>query len=922
MTKSSTPKTDVVGGLWPEFDKPALAAGYHGVAITNTERNTEIISAEVAVKKISHGLIPLVCHAPAVARKLEITRFPAFDVLELFAFVLPGKMCIPTPAGLAKALALPIPKNIEEQALTLQEASNHLLNELKCLDANVERDLIGETARIMENGSWLWSSFILDMLNIKNTFPAESLSNEAIKVWQRLPDWSEHTQTESSSNHSISPAEARIRLSELVGSNAEDRPEQGNYASAVSIAFATRSHEESPNIVIAEAGTGIGKTLGYLSAASLWAERNDDTVWISTYTRNLQRQLNNELDRLYPDPKTKNRKIVIRKGRENYLCLLNYEDAIKQLHKRPQDSIALGLVARWASATIDGDMGGGDFAAWLVDLLGKRNTVNLTDRRGECIYSSCTHYQKCFIESTIRRAKTADIVVANHALVLSHTATNVIDDGKTPAQLVFDEGHHLFDAADNAFCVLLSGQESAALRRWLLGPEDNGKTRSKGLRQRVETLSSIDKKIISLVDKIVVAADILPSANWNERITKTKPQGHSEGFFSEVRKHVYKQTKNPHSLYSLETSMINIDSNLLNAATVFRDSLDVLIDPINSLINHLLATLNEHNSEFDMSTRNRIENVARGLQRRKEAELEPWLAMLESIAGETPVEFVDWFSVIRSKNRDVDVAMHRHWLDPTVPFAKHVIEPSQGAVITSATLRDSTGDANIDWTAAEARTGTTHLHTPAIRAQMASPFDYANQTRLLLITDINKNKIEDVANAYRQLFLASGGGALGIFTAISRLRAVHSAMATEIESAGYPIYAQHVDDMDTGSLVDVFRSETQSCLLGTDAVRDGVDVPGTSLRLIVFDRVPWPRPSILHQARRKAFTHIRYDDMIARFRLKQAFGRLIRKTTDRGVFTILDPGIPSRLIGAFPDGVKVERIKLSNAIALLNEFLR
>jgi ATP-dependent DNA helicase DinG len=75
-----------------------------------------------------------------------------------------------------------------------------------------------------------------------------------------------------------------------------------------------------PNFVLAEAGTGVGKTLGYIAPAGLWAEKNGGAVWISTYTRNLQHQIDGELDRLYPDPVVKALKAVVRKGRENYLA--------------------------------------------------------------------------------------------------------------------------------------------------------------------------------------------------------------------------------------------------------------------------------------------------------------------------------------------------------------------------------------------------------------------------------------------------------------------------------------------------------------------------------------------------------------------------------------------------------------------------
>ena len=108
--------------------------------------------------------------------------------------------------------------------------------------------------------------------------------------------------------------------------------------------------------------------------------------------------------------------------------------------------------------------------------------------------------------------------------------------------------------------------------------------------------------------------------------------------------------------------------------------------------------------------------------------------------------------------------------------------------------------------------------------------------------------------------------------------------------------------MDVGTLVDIFRAERNTCLLGTDAVRDGVDVPGAALRLIVFERVPWARPDILHRARRRAFGGRRYDEMIARLRLKQAYGRLIRRQSDHGAFVLLDRMTPTRLLNAFPEG--------------------
>jgi ATP-dependent DNA helicase DinG len=107
-------------------------------------------------------------------------------------------------------------------------------------------------------------------------------------------------------------------------------------------------------------------------------------------------------------------------------------------------------------------------------------------------------------------------------------------------------------------------------------------------------------------------------------------------------------------------------------------------------------------------------------------------------------------------------------------------------------------------------------------------------------------------------------------------------------------------------------------------MRDGVDVPGRSLRLVVFERTPWPRPDILHRERRIHLsngTPTTYDDRIARLRLRQAFGRLIRTTTDRGVFVLLDRRTPTRLLTAFPPGVVVTRTGLAEAVQETAAFL-
>ncbi|HZB92855.1 MAG TPA: helicase C-terminal domain-containing protein, partial [Stellaceae bacterium] len=395
----------------------------------------------------------------------------------------------------------------------------------------------------------------------------------------------------------------------------------------------------------------------------------------------------------------------------------------------------------------------------------------------------------------------------------------------------------------------------------------------------------------------------------------------TEAFLALVRRQVLARAPDRDQVYSLETELRPPVDGLVAAGEALALALEKISIPMRRLAEHLKGRLDEDAAELDQGTRMRIEGAVLGLERRAMIELGGWQKALREIDAAPPEEFVDWLSVERSDGHELDVGLHRHWVDPTLPFAEFVAKPAHGVLVTSATLTDGSGDALRDWEAAEARTGARHLAAPALRVSVPSPFDYAAQTRVFVVTDIRRDDPAQVAAAYRELFLAARGGGLGLFTAIARLRAVHRRIAAPLEEAGIPLLAQHVDGMDTSTLVDIFRAEEDACLLGTDAVRDGVDVPGRSLRLIVFDRVPWPRPDILHKARRARFGGARYDDMITRLRLKQAFGRLVRRADDRGVFVLLDAQMPSRLTGAFPEGVALERLGLKDAIARTAAFL-
>ncbi len=909
-------------------DVPVVVADWTMAAELDTGGEISLKPAKSIGQRIAAAR-PIVCHRPATAARLRVERFPAYDALELFAFVRPATFCLPTVAGLAEALGLVAPTTLEDRPLTLLEAVKTLLNELARLH-DLEAKPLAEIAGAMARGGWPWGASVLAALSgdpnaAKGFGPAAGL-----RVWIRLPEWQERPPPAPPGSQPIAAEDVEDRLTRLLGAGAETREVQRSYARSVTAAFQPRPAPDQPLLVLAEAGTGTGKTLGYVAPASVWAQRNEGAVWLSTFTRNLQRQLDQELDRLYPDPDEKKRKVVIRKGRENYLCLLNYEDAVNRLQTQPADAIALGLLARWAGATRNGDMIGGDLPGWLPEILGREKTLSLADRRGECIYAACPHYQKCFIERTVRRARHAEIVVANHALVMVQAALGGIDDAVRPTRYVFDEGHHIFEAADSAFSAHLSGLEAADLRRWLLGAEGNAvRTRARGLKKRTEDLiaagtadgAQIDGGLAISLDETLHGARTLPAQGWRNRIKDGVPHGPTEVFLSLVRQQVLARTDSS-SPYSLEAETTPAIDGLAEAAKELDTALTRLEQPLRRLMAGFTRKLDTDAAELDTATRIRIEGLIRTLERRGVIPIAAWRAMLASLSAATPQEFVDWFSVERMDGMDMDVGLFRHWVDPTLPFARALADHTHGMVVTSATLLNGEADQAADWSNAEQRVGALHLAPPVERTSLISPFNYIDRTKVIVVTDVRKDDLTQVAAAYRELFIAANGGALGLFTAIARLREVHRQIVGALDEAGLPLYAQHVDAMDISTLVDIFRAEEDACLLGTDAVREGVDVPGRSLRLVVFDRVPWPRPDILHKARRTAFGKKGYDDAVTRLRLKQSFGRLIRRATDRGVFVLLDPMMPSRLKTAFPPDVPYLRVGLKEAVEQVRAFLK
>ncbi len=560
---------------------------------------------------------------------------------------------------------------------------------------------------------------------------------------------------------------------------------------------------------------------------------------------------------------------------------------------------------------------GGDLPGWLGTLFRRRAIASLTDQRGECIYAGCPHYRKCFIERAARASAQADLVIANHALVMINAARSR-DMGHRPTRIIFDEGHHVAHAADATFAAALSGQEAIELRRWLLGPERGSKGRRRGLAARLADVASYDEAGGRAIAEALDASIVLPSDGWLQRLHDGDPFGPVEALLAGVRDLTFARDESGRDGgYGIETEIAQLPGPLIEQGQLAAEALEAVRAPLIRLGVRLEAVVEDAPDWLDATGRARIEGARHSLGWRTDL-LAAWIALLGRLGGPVDPDFVDWFSVERYEAREFDVGIHRRWLDPMKPFAKVVLEPAHGVMLTSATLTDRAPE-GADWETAIAASGAPHVPLAPATSTADSPFDYAARAEVLIVTDIARGDLPALAGAYARFIEAAGGGVLGLFTAIRRLRIVHGRIADRLARAGLPLYAQHVDPIDTGTLVDIFRDDLKASLLGTDALRDGVDVPGESLRCIVLEGVPWPKPGILHRARRAAAATEPggakgYDDRIIRARLAQGFGRLIRTRDDSGHFVVLSAAFPSRLLTAFPEGTPVIRLTLEEAL--------
>jgi ATP-dependent DNA helicase DinG len=664
----------------------------------------------------------------------------------------------------------------------------------------------------------------------------------------------------------------------------EDRAGQRQMARAIAQLY------NEGGVGLLEAGTGIGKSLAYLLPALRWAAANGERTVVSTNTINLQEQLvgvdlpflAGALGGEQPV------RFALLKGWRNYLCLLRLEQARASGNALFEESLAgeIEALEGWAESTKDGSRS---------DLPVEPRPEVWDEVAAEpdlCTRFKCAHHARCFVFAARKQAAQADVIVANHHLLLSdlavrRAAQNWSDAAVLPpyARLVVDEGHHLEDAAAKHLGATVT---RAALQR-LFGRLDR---RGRGLLTALRAQLAFRADLLSVASLDLVNGRLAPSA--------TAARDKAGLVFDLLATVLHEHGEATMRLTGEFASHVVWRGGLDAALTDLLQEIGLLEDGLR-MVRERMAT----DESLDDSVPQLL-NEIQGVARRLTAAGDALTAALRPPADSAPT--VRWIEV---RGRERNVAVSSVPLDLAPILREDLFSRVRTAIVTSATLAP---ESRFDFLAR--RLGLTTRELTPRTAIFPSPFEYRSQAILAIPTDFPAPNVDAdghfraTVGAVTELAEASDGGLFVLFTSHRGVRQAAAELRARGIERRWPLLIHGEDGRD--ALLRRFRASGRALLLGTASFWEGVDVAGQALRGLVIPRLPFRVPSEPITAANCEAIEARGGDPFTEYmlphaslRLKQGFGRLIRTTVDRGVILLGDPravtkGYGRGLIDALP----------------------
>jgi len=680
----------------------------------------------------------------------------------------------------------------------------------------------------------------------------------------------------------------------------EERPGQLDMLRAIVHAFNSREH------LMIEAGTGVGKSLAYLVPAILWAWTNDTPVVVSTATRNLQGQLvHSDIPKalaVLGDAASEFRTALL-KGRANYLCLRAvgefFAAGFWTMAREEQDEMPHFI--EWLTSTEDGDLDTYDgLPRGLLSCPGE-----------ECGGRRCQYYSRCFVHRARKKAASAHLVVVNHALALSEAVNGAGNILPAYGRLILDEAHDLediateylsFEFSEEALSRILSrlmrrgrGKRSrpggvlASVERQMQKGVLAGNPAAERIRRLLLDAPGATARIVSAAEDVAGLAERLftPAAKGADVVRYKVSEGrrrHSvRGLFREYSEDEWDED----NLFAAETRLENELAGMVRLLHDLRDALDGATPE------------GELNYLSDLS-----------------AQLDGIAESLVGFANETHFVLKGekdthayWAEKVRQEKRRTSLRLVAAPLSVADDLRKLLYEPKDSVILSSATLRVGN-----DFKYMARRLGACEGSGEGggrFRALTAvSPFNYLMQAKVLApdcLPDPSADPVryaEGLAALLKDLFAATQGRALVLFTSYEMMNAVAANLRCELDGSGIELLVQG-EGLSRESMAQALKGTRGTVLFGAQSFWEGVDVAGEALSCVVIARLPFAQvgdPVIEARSEKidreggSSFRDYALPEAVIKFR--QGFGRLIRSKRDRGVVVVTDPRLVTKNYGA------------------------
>lgn len=671
----------------------------------------------------------------------------------------------------------------------------------------------------------------------------------------------------------------------------EERPQQIEMARNVAEAF-SRSE-----FFLAEAPTGIGKSIAYLAGALSWAIPNGEGVLISTATKNLQDQLFGKDIPIIREALKRDFKVALVKGRANYLCLFKYYELINEAAASygPEERMALMALVVWAELTRTGDISEN---TGFVPSRWRYLWARASCEGSFCLGENCRHFQRCFLFRIKNESQSAQVKIVNHHLLFA--------DFIAGGELLSQSGHLIIDEAHNLEKIAAS----------YMGPKVNY-SQFLTLFNQIFTIKPVETGFLALAKLRALTLErgdakrIAKEISGVQRIL-ARTRGECNEFFEKLGNLISSNGTNEQ--YEKEIEYRDL-TKMVPSANVsgFVQSLKELESALDELA-EMLEEFDDLKEKIELSVR------ARALA----ADIKNSRVALEFLVAASRTDYVYWIEPIKKGEAGLTCAP----LDVGKLLDKGFYGHLKTLILCSATLSVAG-----DFGYYKSRLGLDlESADRTLEKAFDSPFDLKKNILFCgcsflpppTATDFDRRAGETLY----EIFDASRVNALVLFTAYKSLLAVVDSVGQRIMQLGYELFVQD-GSQSPSRLLARFHSSKLGVLFGTDSFWEGVDLPGEELELLVLVRLPfavpdrpWTKANLerIEQAGGNPFFNYSLPEAVIKFR--QGFGRLIRKKTDSGCVVVLDQRLVTKEYGRLFAASVVPKLKPCQSIKELVLLIR